>query len=144
MRAVRVEKEHLAGIAALEAQCFKEPWSEGALALLLREDAFGFACLDDEGTPMAYAGMLTVLDEGQVTNVATDPAFRRQGLADTVLAALLAEARRRGLATVSLEVRESNHSAISLYEKHGFAVVGKRNHFYKDPREHALIMLCNL
>ena len=93
---------------------------------------------------MAYAGMFTVLDEGQVTNVATDPAFRRQGLADTVLAALLAEARWRALATVSLEVRESNLGAISLYEKHGFAVVGKRNHFYKDPREHALVMLCNL
>lgn len=144
MRAVRVEKEHLAGIAALEALCFAEPWSEEALSLLLREDALGFACLGDGESPVAYVGMLTVLDEGQITNVATHPEYRRQGLADTLLAALLAEARLRGLATVSLEVRESNHSAISLYEKHGFAVVGRRNHFYKNPREHALIMLCNL
>lgn len=144
MRVVRVEKEHLAGIAALEALCFAEPWSEQALTLLLREDAFGFACLDDGGSPVAYAGMLTVLDEGQVTNVATHPACRRQGLGDALLTALLAEARLRGLATVSLEVRESNCAAISLYEKHGFSVVGKRNHFYKNPREHALVMLCNL
>ncbi|MBR2011146.1 MAG: ribosomal protein S18-alanine N-acetyltransferase [Clostridia bacterium] len=144
MRVGRIAKEHLAGIAALEKLSFAAPWSEDALSFLLREEAVGFACLDDAGIPVAYAGMLTVLDEGQITNVATNPAYRRQGLADAVLTALLTEARLRGLATVSLEVRESNLAAISLYEKHGFSVVGKRNHFYKNPREHALVMLCSL
>ena len=144
MRVGRIAKEHLAGIAALEKLSFAAPWSEDALSFLLREEAVGFACFDDAGIPVAYTGMLTVLDEGQITNVATNPAYRRQGLADAVLTALLTEARLRGLATVSLEVRESNLAAISLYEKHGFSVVGKRNHFYKNPREHALVMLCSL
>lgn len=144
MRVVKLEKEHLGGIASLEAMCFSEPWSEQALELLLGENAVGFACLDDGGIPVAYVGMLTVLDEGQITNVATHPACRRMGLANCVLSALLAEARERSLAAVSLEVRESNTAAIALYEKHGFSVVGKRNYFYKNPREHALVMLCRL
>jgi len=144
MSVVRVEKEHLAGIAALETLCFAAPWSEQALELLLGDAAFGLVCLDEDGTPLAYVGMMTVLDEGQITNVATHPACRRRGLADQLLAALLLEARARSLSLLTLEVRESNAAAIALYEKHGFAVVGRRNHFYKNPREHALVMLCNL
>ncbi len=144
MKAVRVTGEHLAGIARLEALTFAEPWSESALALLLSDTALGFVCLDDEACPVAYVGMLTVLDEGQITNVATHPDYRRRGLADSLLRALLAEARERRLSTLSLEVRESNRAAIALYEKHGFFVAGKRNNFYKNPREHALVMLCNL
>ncbi len=144
MRIERVKKEHLAGIAALEALCFDAPWSRQALELLVGDTALGFACLDEEGTPVSYVGMITVLDEGQITNVATHPDHRRRGLGGRVLAALLAEARRRALSTVTLEVRQSNAAAIALYEKHGFSVVGQRNHFYKNPREHALVMLSNI
>ena len=144
MKAVKLKKEHLAGLAALEAECFSEPWSQQALELLLGENAVSFVSLDDNGVPAAYVGMVTVLDEGQITNVATRPAYRRRGLADLLFSSLLAEARARSLTVISLEVRESNTAAISLYEKYGFAVVGKRNYFYKNPREHALVMLCRL
>ena len=144
MSAIRVRREHLGGIAALESLCFAEPWSEKSLELLVGNTAFGLTCLDAEGVPVAYVGMMTVLDEGQITNVATHPEHRRKGLADKLLAALLCEARRLGLQTLSLEVRKSNAAAIALYEKHGFRVVGKRNHFYQNPREDALVMLCSL
>ena len=144
MSIVRVEKEHLVGLAALESICFAAPWSAKALELLLGDAAMGLAWLDEDGAPVAYVGMVTVLDEGQITNVATHPSCRRRGLADKLLSALITQARARGLSTLSLEVRESNAAAISLYQKHGFAVVGRRNHFYKNPREHALVMLCNL
>jgi len=85
-----------------------------------------------------------VLDEGQILNVATHPAWRRRGLADALLTALINEAEKKGLLTLSLEVRESNTAAISLYEKHGFAVAGKRPRFYTHPTEAALVMLRNL
>ena len=47
-----------------------------------------------------------------------------------------------GLAFMTLEVRESNLPAIRLYEKHGFAVVGKRKNNYDLPKEDALLMTC--
>lgn len=144
MSVVTVGREHLHAIAAIEALSFGEPWSEQALELLLGDTAFGLACLDEEGVPVAYIGVLTVLDEGQITNVATHPDFRRCGLADKLLTALMEQARKKGLLTLTLEVRESNTAAIALYQKHGFAVVGKRNYFYSNPREHALVMLCSL
>ena len=135
----RIQKEDLPALAALERAVFHVPWSEKALELLCGDTAFGFACMEG-GIAAAYGGMLTVLDEGQITDIATAPDYRRRGLAATVMNALLTEARVRGLATVTLEVRESNRAAIALYEKFGFSVQGRRTRFYKNPSEDAFIM----
>lgn len=143
MELVRVTPELLDGLAAIERAAFAHPWSAEALRLLCGDTAFGFA-LVEAGGPVAYGGMLTVLDEGQITNIATHPANRRCGYAAQVMEALLFEARRRGLAFVTLEVRESNAPAIALYEKCGFRTVGRRPRFYTDPVETALVMECNL
>ena len=132
-------RDHLAGVAALEAMVFHAPWSESALELLCRDGAFGVVCADG-GQVLAYGGMLTVLDEGQITNIATHPDHRRQGLGRAVVQTLLEEATRRGLCTVVLEVRESNLAAISLYEAMGFVRVGRRPGFYSHPAEAALIL----
>lgn len=144
MKARLIGAEHLSSVAALEQAVFSEPWSRQSLAILCGEAAFGAVVLDGTDTALAYGGMLTVLDEGQITNIATHPDYRRQGYAAAVLEKLLDEARVRGLATVSLEVRESNTPAISLYTRFGFAVAGRRNNFYTAPREHALVMVCHL
>lgn len=143
MSVVRLEPRLLSGVAALEKEVFATPWSEKSLELLCSEFAFGFAVLNGE-TVTAYGGMLTVLDEGQITNIATHPDHRKQGLACSVLAALLREARERGIAFVTLEVRRSNAAAIALYRKFGFQVVGERSRFYTHPTEDALLMQCVL
>ena len=140
MRVVRIKPSHLSEIAALEALCFSEPWSEGALELLLCESATGFVCLCD-GRVQAYGGMLIAPDEGQITNVAVHPEARRMGLGRAIVDALINEARARGLEQISLEVRVSNLAAIALYEKVGFAVEGRRKNFYRRPTEDALVML---
>ena len=140
---VRVAAALLPQLAALEIAAFSRPWSEKALELLCSESAFGFAVVR-EGAPVAYGGMLTVLDEGQITNIATHPDHRRHGYAAAVLEALLKEARARGLVIVTLEVRESNAPSIALYEKFGFVTVGRRPRFYAEPVETALVMQCDL
>ena len=135
----RIKKEHLASIAALEACVFHAPWSEQSLALLTSETALGFVVMERD-TALCYGGMLTVLDEGQITNIATHPEHRRRGDAARVLEELLCVARERGLSEVTLEVRASNEAAIALYERYGFHVVGRRPRFYTHPVEDALVM----
>lgn len=139
-KAIPIAREHLSAVAELERHCFCEPWSEKALEILLGENAFGFVLLQD-GQAVSYAGMMTVLDEGQITNVATHPDHRHRGCGAAVLKALLGEAEERGLSLISLEVRKSNRDAISLYERAGFRVAGERRNFYKHPTEDAWVML---
>lgn len=137
---VRVCAAHLSQIAALEAVCFSEPWSERSLELLLTDSAVGFAAVR-EGTVLGYGGMLCVVGEGQITNVAVDPACRRMGIGEAILEALLARAKHCDAEQVSLEVRVSNTAAVALYQKHGFEVAGVRKDFYRRPTEDALVML---
>ena len=138
---VPLTAEHLPAVAELERLCFGEPWSEQALTLLLGEDAVALCCLGEAGEAIAYCGMVTVLDEGQITNVAVHPRCRRMGCGRALMTALLACAERRALAQISLEVRISNRAAIALYEGVGFRRAGVRKRFYKNPCEDAWVML---
>ncbi len=143
MTPVRVEREHLPAIAALEKEVFAHPWSEEALELLCTDTAIGFVLVD--GTrAAAYGGMMCVAGEGQITNIATAPDYRRRGFAEQVTQALVNTARERGFYEISLEVRESNSPAIALYEKFGFAAMGKRPRFYTSPVEAAIVMVLSL
>lgn len=128
-------------VAELEKLCFSLPWRENSFAILLGGKNTGFVVIDSEtGRVAAYGGMLVVLDEGQITNIATHPDYRRMGLGEKVVRSLLEYAEAEGLKIISLEVRESNSAAITLYEKLGFLNVGVRKNFYTLPRENAIVM----
>lgn len=144
MKVCRIEEKHIPGIARLERLCFAEPWSEDSLRLLLKDGAVGFVCENDNGQVCAYGGMLCVLDEAQVTDIATDPNMRRRGYAEAVVGAMMKYAAENNITSVSLEVRESNVAAVKLYEKSGFRCVGRRPSFYRQPTEAALVMVAQL
>ena len=132
--------EHIPQIAALERACFSHPWSEDMLREELWNDAAVIVAAEGEdGTVLGYAGLQTVLDEGYINTVAVDPRFRRQGVADELIAAFVRFGRAK-LAFLTLEVRASNAPAIALYEKHGFQEVGRRKDYYDDPKEDAILM----
>ena len=138
---VDVSPRLLAEIEALEKRCFSLPWTWDMLLGQLPDDSHEFlATVDEEGKLLGYVGMMTVLDEGYISNVAVDPAYRRQGIADLLLRELLDRAVLRELSFVTLEVREHNEPAISLYRKHGFAPVGLRKNYYEAPAENAVLM----
>lgn len=128
-------------IEEIERQCFSMPWTEAQLASQLRGDRHEFLTAKaPDGTVCGYVGMMYVLDEGYISNVAVSPVCRRQGIADMLIGELLDRAARLGLSFVTLEVRESNAPAIALYSKHGFKPVGMRKNYYEKPRENAILM----
>ena len=137
----KLSDKTLDGVAELEKMCFSQPWSKSSLELLTKEGiGVGMVCSKD-GKVCAYGGMIVAVDEGQITNIATHPDYRRQGYGRAVVEALVKHARMNGLDSISLEVRESNRAAIDLYTKLGFKVEGKRKDFYTKPTENALIMI---
>ena len=125
-------------IAALEAECFSDPWSSDAVLSSKNEGVRFFVYEKDE--IVGYVGLQTVLDEGYITNVAVSRPFRRQGIAEALLKELDAFLESGSLSFISLEVRQSNSVAISLYTKMGYISDGVRPNFYENPRENAIIM----
>lgn len=131
-------------LAKVDAVCFTDPWSETSFREALAGEGYTFVALEEEGALIGYAGMLTVLDTADITNVAVLPAFRRQGLARRLLTALTAKAREQGVTRLQLEVRESNVAARTLYESLGFKADGKRKCYYRRPDEDAVLMSLSL
>ena len=135
---VTLGADHLSAVAELETLCFSSPWSETSLGMLLAFPNGGFAALIDDAVA-GYIGFLGVLDELEVTNVATHPDFRRRGAGRALVTALLDYARREKFRRVTLEVRASNTPAIALYEHLGFTPCGLRKNFYANPREDGVV-----
>ena len=128
-------------IVEVEKRCFSLPWTAEQLAAQIKNAQHEFiAAISPDGTVLGYVGMMYVLDEGYISNVATDLPWRRQGIADALIGRLCAICEGLRLSFVSLEVRAGNASAVALYEKHGFAPVGLRKNYYERPREDAVIM----
>ncbi len=137
---INADERWLPAIAALERQCFSDPWSVEMLRPELPDDSHEFLLAVDGETLIGYVGLMTVLDEGYLSNVAVAPEHRRHGIAEALLKALLMRARARKLAFVTLEVRAGNTPAQTLYRKLGFTEVGVRRGYYEHPREDAVLM----
>lgn len=136
---VPLEREHIKKIADLEKICFSEPWSENALLDAFVRGTKFFVAVGDSGV-LGYIGISCILDEGYITNVAVFPEERKKGIGRALIERVFDLAKELSLAFVSLEVRQSNSGAISLYEKMGFKREGIRKNFYDSPKEDAIIM----
>ena len=140
-RILDASEAHLPALERLEELCFSLPWTREQLRASLPDAQHVFLAAEDEaGELLGYIGMMHVLDEGYIANVAVDPSCRRQGIGDALIAAVLDRAQALCLAFVTLELRESNLPAAALYKKHGFQAVGRRKDYYAAPREDAILM----
>jgi len=83
-------------------------------------------------------------DELHINNVAVRESYRRRGIGRTLLDKILAEGASRGVRCAFLELRAGNSPALALYEKCGFRVTARRNKYYSEPLEDALVMIIEL
>jgi [ribosomal protein S18]-alanine N-acetyltransferase len=83
-------------------------------------------------------------DEAEILNIAVSPTARRLGIGSALVAAALDRFGEQHLASVFLEVRESNTPAIALYGKLGFSVSSRRKGYYQGPLEDAVCMVKKL
>lgn len=133
-------EEHVSQVAEIEMLCFSDPWSEKSISSELTNDLSCWLVAVDGDNVVGYVGSQTVIGESDMMNIAVRQEYRRKGIAQELISELIRGLMKRGSHCLSLEVRESNAAAISLYERNGFAAVGKRPRYYYNPREDALIM----
>lgn len=136
MHIKRLEEQYVDGVCEIERVCFSNPWSKEDISKQLELETSHFLVALADNRVVGYMGLQIFSGEGYVTNIAVLPDFRRQGIAQ----ALISEQMKNEMEFITLEVRESNKAAISLYEKEGFERVGIRPNFYENPQENAVIM----
>jgi ribosomal-protein-alanine acetyltransferase len=114
-------------------------WSAGDLLQLSRSGTRIWVA-QDAGQIVGAAALRTAGDEAEVLNLGVAPSLRRRGLGRELLAAAISDARHAGAARIFLEVRESNLGAQAFYRNLGFAEIGRRRAYYRDPAEDALVL----
>lgn len=140
LRLVPMAARHLDDLEALERICFAEPWTRAGLAAELSSGTAVFLVAERGGETAGYAGMHCVCGECYVDNIAVFPRFRRQGIGRALTRGLIECARAQNAEFFTLEVRPSNTAAVALYESLDLRPAGRRNNFYRDPQEDALIL----
>jgi ribosomal-protein-alanine N-acetyltransferase len=133
--------DDLPAVQAIERASFMTPWPNDAYRNELatnRLASYVVACAGD--TIVGFAGLWVMVDEAHVTSFAVHPRWRRRGVGERLLLALVDIAVTRRAREATLEVRLSNVPARRLYEKYGFRPVGIRPRYYSDNGEDALIM----
>ena len=146
---VRIDELHerdLDRLLVLEARCFETPWTRGMyrdeLARPARDNVQLAARDEGAGDRLVGAALAARIgDCWHVMNVLVDPAARGRGIGADLVEQLVARTSELGEGEGwTLEVRDGNDAAIRLYERHGFALAGRRPGYYEDTGEDALVM----
>lgn len=140
MEIVKLTSEHSAAIAALEEICFSTPWSENAILHEVTNPISYWLVAVENGQVLGYVGSQYGYGEADMMNLAVVPDFRNRGIGQQLVTELISHLAALDVKSLTLEVRQSNAAAISLYEKMGFQQVGLRPNYYQKPKEAALIL----
>lgn len=138
------KKSDITAMLEIESVSYPKPWNEQAFLCEFSKQSAGaniFYAAEDEdsGVTAGYAVGNVIVDFVHILNIAVAPQHRGKGLGVELLKSVEREALKRKLFSLTLEVRESNEPAISLYKKSGYTVKGRREKCY-DGKEDELLM----
>lgn len=128
----------------IEVNSFNKPWSYNSFINELNNPSTTYFVAYCNNTPAGYIGMWEIAGQCDITNVATLPQFRRQGVATGLISHLIEHCKNQNLSPLTLEVRETNTPAKNLYQSLGFKPIGFRKKYYSDTGEDAIIMSLEL
>ena len=140
---VPMTSAHIDALMPFEREMFgTEAWTRGSYRAELADtrSRYYLAAEGAAGELLGWAGVLVLGESAEILTVGVVPAGRRQGTARRLVAALLAEAVRRGAVEAFLEVRVDNAAARALYAGEGFTEIGLRRGYYDAGRVDAVTM----
>jgi ribosomal-protein-alanine acetyltransferase len=122
-----------------------QPPSLDALTRLLAKPAGRAWAITEEQGVQGVVWFSVVQDEAEIIDIRVGEGFRRTGIGESLLTQSFEKLRLSEIRSVFLEVRSSNAAALAFYKKLGFAMMGRRENYYKTVagREDALMMRCD-
>jgi ribosomal-protein-alanine N-acetyltransferase len=134
----------LSAVLELDLLCFGGLWTMEGYQRELdspNSDLLGLSIpINPNASLLGMGCQWAILEEAHITLLAVHPDYQGQGLGQALLISLLTAAYENGLERATLEVRAANKPALSLYQKFGFKIAGRRRRYYKDTGEDALIL----
>jgi ribosomal-protein-alanine N-acetyltransferase len=118
-------------LAELHGASFHRGWGEDEFEQMLSESNTLLHRLRLGRNIIGFAVSRMAEDEAEILSIAVDPKHRGRGLSRNLLLTHLGHLAGRGVRIVFLEVEENNQPARQLYNRTGFSVVGRREHYYK-------------
>jgi len=137
----KMTEDDVPAVVDLDQKSFSLPWPERSFRFELTDNPASrcwVAELDGKIVGMIVAWL--IVDEAHVATIATDPDFRRRGIAKRLLSHALRKLIEQGAQSSFLEVRASNVAAQEMYRKFGYEEAGRRQRYYKDNDEDAILM----
>jgi [ribosomal protein S18]-alanine N-acetyltransferase len=138
-------------VILLENSSFPDPWPRSLYEQELKGNHYSRYYVivparegDVSPSVLGQGGYWLMGDEAHIVTLAVHPDWRGQSLGRWLLLTLIEEARERGAQMVTLEVRPSNHAALALYQKTGFASIGQRKRYYPNGEDALVLALSDL
>jgi len=140
-----INDRDLDAIMAIEMEVYRFPWTKQIFYDCIR---VGYCCrlVEYNNQVIAYAIMSMAAGEAHLLNLCVCISKQGEGIGQFLLTAMIENAQNRSTDMIFLEVRPSNISAISLYEKNNFNEVGRRKNYYPagNGREDAIIFALDI
>lgn len=133
-----MSRSDVPAVATLEREIYPEPWSARIFFDELAQSNRTYIVVTNDEEILGYGGVMLIEDDAHVTTLTVVPGFRRMRLGTRIMLALVEKALASGARHLTLEVRATNTDAQKLYERFGFAPVGKRKGYYAG--EDAIVM----
>ena len=131
MKITPLQNKHISAVAEIERACFPDCWGEQTWrSFFSRSDFFGFVAEEGDKV-LGYVCGTSLFEDSELLRIAVRIEERKNGLGEKLLCSLIEEAKNKGAEKMFLEVRESNVSAIKLYEKLGFIKLSVRKNYYE-------------
>jgi len=128
-------------VMEIEKTLFSEAWTNAMFEEEITKQIS--YVIDVKGIIAGYICGWKMYEEFNITNVGVAKEFQKQGYGKILVDFIFELISKENFQIVFLEVRESNFSAIKLYEKCNFVEVGRRKKYYKNPTEDAILMVKN-
>lgn len=131
----------LEAVLAIEQASYATPWQmEHFEHEISSPHSFPFVA-ECNGIIVGYVCLMSLFEEAQILDIAVAPEQRGRGVARMLMAHAVAVARKKDAEVLALEVRASNSSAITLYERCGFVRSGIRRKYYEGVDDAVLMEL---
>lgn len=137
--------DDLDDVCRIENDTFTDAWPRSVFESDIRSEmTYCPVAKNTAGELVGYACLMLFADEAHLTNIAISPAQRGRGFGKCMMDHLISKAKASGCHAMFLDVRASNSSAISLYNKYRFTELYRRKLYYRNPPEDAVVMVLPL